>query len=396
MEFFNKPLVDQFKSETTLSDKFFYNLSDLFAIFSRTSIPTKKRLIQQIIGSVCKSSIGPDYSKVLSNNVVNNPDNYDFIAISSIEITNNLTDISGFMIVEKGECGKYPENYCVNLICGTGTGGVLLALYVYIIIQTDAITQKIGLLELANAYYNVGGLCLYQKYGFKFDKDLSSEDCFQYFPPNLPMLVNIDDYGSTKEAQTARLIAILQGVPNSSFIKDSICSLRGYKQTLVSLVLNLELSTDITRSIKMDGGQEDLSEYIYGKYDSPFETADGTMVDYKKLLTYIQSEYEGNTSAFKEAVIAMDDEEAHELLNRFLTPPPLPLPPSQSAPRVTRSSVKAPTTSHVPEEIPPTKSKTKKSGRKTPIFGGRKTTRKMKKTKRKKLTQKRKNIHKSK
>ena len=297
------------------------------------------------------------------------------MAISSIAITpNNLTDISGFMIVEKGECGKYPENYCVNLICGTGVGGVLLALYIYIIIQTVSITDKIGLLELANAYYNVGGLCLYQKYGFKFDEDLSSEDCFKYFPPNLPMLVNIHEYGTRQEEQKARLIAILRGEPNTSFIKDPICSLRGYKQTLVSLVLNLELSTNITRSIKIYGGQEDLSEYIYGKYNSPFETADGTMVYYKKLLEYIQDNYEGNTSAFKEAVIEMDDDEAHDLLNQFLTPPPPPLPPPPPpGPRMTRSSVRATTT-----------------------FGGRKTTRKMKKTKRKKLTQKRKNIHKSK
>jgi hypothetical protein len=46
--------------------------------------------------------------------------------------------------------------------------------------------------------------------------------------------------------------------------------------------------------------------------------------------------------------------------------------------------------------MPSTGSKTKKSGRKTPIFGGRKTTRKMKKNKRKRLTQKRINIHKTK
>lgn len=41
MEFFNKGLVDQFKSDTALSDKFFYHLSDLFTLFRLTSNPKK-------------------------------------------------------------------------------------------------------------------------------------------------------------------------------------------------------------------------------------------------------------------------------------------------------------------------------------------------------------------
>jgi hypothetical protein len=148
-----------------------------------------------------------------------------------------IDSIIGFIIVEKGECKKYLNAYCINLICSrvgveAGIGSLLMGLYLYTIVSHPKLplsinanatypsgkatikyvlienpneissqkpvfstddplipVQHIGILELAGAYQNAPGLCLYEKFGFKYEPLLLKSDCFTDIE-NLPMVLS--------------------------------------------------------------------------------------------------------------------------------------------------------------------------------------------------------------
>jgi hypothetical protein len=152
------------------------------------------------------STIGERY---LNNNITNALDHedFDFIVLTSKldegkrKIKKNAKTV-GFLISQLGECNdrgnKYREIPALNLICApkkhkcnsaspfcqqNGCGVVsriLMFMYLYALKKKNI---KYGILELAGNYCNVGGLCLYNKFGFREDisiKDYVSEDmqCF--------------------------------------------------------------------------------------------------------------------------------------------------------------------------------------------------------------------------
>jgi len=147
-----------------------------------------------------------------------------------------LDSIIGFVIAEKGMCKRYANAYGINLICSRsgvepGIGSLLMGLYLYTIVShpkelssstlitypsgkatiryelieipdevshqkpvfstTDQLIplQHIGILELAGSYLNVPGLCLYEKFGFKYEPLLLKQDCFSDIE-NLPMILS--------------------------------------------------------------------------------------------------------------------------------------------------------------------------------------------------------------
>lgn len=326
MIFFDKSLVDKFAVDYG-STMIFYSYSELFTLF-KAPIKKIRTTLARIIKDSCAANIGDAYSETLSENCIKYPDHFDFIAVASSEIDINeeiqlkYNKIQGFMIVERGECQTYPDNYCVNLICTkSSVGNILMALYIYIIIQRDDIINKIGLLELANAYYNVGGLCLYTKYGFKFDPHLSNEICYPHFTPNLPMIANIEEYGESKEDKTSRLMSILK-TGSGSFEKPSICSVRGNKQKLLGLVLNLQISKYVDMSSRItEKKDKDQYKYIYGIYNIPQTVRDGTKIDYKKLLEIIESEYGGVETFIESGINDINEDQATKLIKLVVTPP---------------------------------------------------------------------------
>jgi hypothetical protein len=151
----------------------------------------------------------------------------------------------GFAITQHNECIKLQNVYCLNLICSKplkdggvkGIGAILLSLYLFSINNNNNKNiPKIGLLELANSYINVGGLCLYSKFGFEYDPNLHGEDCFDD-NNNMPMIVNLTEKYQNRDVNRT-LIEILNG--KNIFDKPYICSLRDIRQTAFGIAKNID------------------------------------------------------------------------------------------------------------------------------------------------------------
>ena len=170
--------------------------------------------------SIENAGIGEDYfNNVFDYTTTENlelRDNYDIVIVIRGNKESDIIpdNICGFMIIEYGECysNENHEIPVLNLICtqanqGEPIGRILLYLYIYTLKYGD-ISYARGLLELANNYNNVGGLCLYNKFGFREDLSLKqkrlleNEDKEYYeegeevcFPDNdtLPMYVDMND-----------------------------------------------------------------------------------------------------------------------------------------------------------------------------------------------------------
>lgn len=150
-----------------------------------------------------------------------------------------LQSVMGFLIVQKGECSFRPDDYAVNLICvkdgaKPGTGQLLIGLYLYTILKRPKPVQ-LGLLELAGGYYNMSGLCLYSKFGFVPNMDLSVRGCFDY-PGNMPMMLDFNRY-DVKSIRDAKNIvcAIVAGDKYHPGFKHPICNVKKNQSALVAL-----------------------------------------------------------------------------------------------------------------------------------------------------------------
>jgi hypothetical protein len=199
-------------------------------------------------------------------------------SIDSIDeiLAYRLSGVVGFIIVELGECKTYPFGYSINLICTNkyapaGSGSILMGLYLYTILchpdktdstditfplgkgmvniveksstpedavsviettftSTEPLTpvQQFGILELASAYRNPGGLCMYEKFGFQYTESMYGSQCFEDFD-NLPMLIDFNTkpgYSElSKEQRQQKIINITAGT-DKGFPKSKICYVR--------------------------------------------------------------------------------------------------------------------------------------------------------------------------
>jgi hypothetical protein len=234
MRFFQENLITDFITLIGKDDMYIYNYDTIKNSKYKSKIP-------QSLKKCCLDSIGLDYLN-RQNRALSSNDDFDLAIITDKSINNitNLTDsIRGFIIVQKGECTKYSYVYCINLICSQHSkGAILIALYLYCINNNSNITDKKGLLELANSYYNMGGLCLYSKFGFQYDNSLYGKDCFDDFN-NLPMIVDLNTKYKDKNTCNQMLKNILLGT-SKGFPKPSICDMRGPRQLLLGVAMNVE------------------------------------------------------------------------------------------------------------------------------------------------------------
>ena len=150
-----------------------------------------------------------------------------------------LRSVVGFLIVQKGECRSFPEDYAVNLICvrdgvAEGVGPILIGLYLYTILERFQTIRhlQLGLLELAGGYYNISGLCLYSKFGFVPSMNLAIPGCFPS-PGNMPMELHFPSKYRARTIDDAKTIicSIVAGSRFHPGFKLPVCNIpRGLKQ----------------------------------------------------------------------------------------------------------------------------------------------------------------------
>jgi hypothetical protein len=262
----------------------------------------------KILGSKICSKIGGTYAKSAVEKAIDltkNEEKFDILIASTrvmedvtLTMEQRLQGVVAFIIVELGECHKYPSAYSINLICAndaaiTGTGSVLMAAFLYTILSHPDNTkptgkirfpkgdsflkvtsktlsngskiekctfgsveplvpvQQIAVLELASAYNNAGGLCMYEKFGFTYDQTMFSDvakgiECFND-RDNLPMLIDFytkPGYAQLdKNGQKQKIVDILIG-SDKGYPKSKICGVRGDYQRLLGMIKSIKLYID--------------------------------------------------------------------------------------------------------------------------------------------------------
>lgn len=246
-------------------------------------------------------------------------------------LQHRLSGVVGFIIVELGECKKYPLAYSINLICTRkkdpvpGIGSVLMAAYLYTILAhpinnsrrlskfpdgnaTIKIVEKVGdagesvyekifqtteqlisvdhraVLELANAYTNPGGLCMYEKYGFQFDADMYSK-CFED-EYNLPMMINFALWPGRVAEKQQKIIDITIGT-DRGFPKSRICSIRDPReQQLLGFLKSILIILKRNKLYKID------NDASYDKFHEAVKLINGShpMTIYEEVINYLESD----------------------------------------------------------------------------------------------------------
>lgn len=267
-----------------------------------------KKFITFLSEHVC-SDIKPAYAKSAVERAIDLTKNekiFDILVASTrliedvtLPIEKRLEGVVAFIIVELGECKKYPLAYSINLICTntkkaiSGTGSILMGSFLYTILSHPNNTnptgeigfpngngylkvtskqlsdgriiesctfgsneplipvQHIAVLELASAYDNPGGLCMYEKFGFTYDQTMFSDPskdihCFSD-RDNLPMIIDFTTKSGyselDNEAKKQKIVNITAGM-DRGFPKSKICSVRGEYQRLLGMVKSIKLYLD--------------------------------------------------------------------------------------------------------------------------------------------------------
>jgi hypothetical protein len=260
LDFFNK---------FELSQQFPILQSQGYTLFNKQDLPRKDNKVDKrnAISILKCNNIGDTYlHKTISLGLVDerHANKTDILYISK----SAETDAVGFIIVEMGECAKKPQVVSIRLICTLlpGLGSTLMAMYLSSIVlfyrKYPRQVEPIGILELANSYINTTGLCLYEKYGFRYDPELVDE-CYNIYGAkyeNLPMstrrnLPLNDGLDLTSNSAMDKIMKIFSG--ETPLLKEPICAIRGESQ-----ILQGELQ-DMQRILTYNvGGMFDDAEFL--------------------------------------------------------------------------------------------------------------------------------------
>ena len=155
------------------------------------------KILLSIVHTSC-NTIGTYYGTMSLLNSILHPEIYETVLAIRPEYSSSanflMSNIGGFLIVQRGECAQMPDAYTVRLICKQKTSDfrspVLLGLYLYVAKEYG---QDYGLLEVGGGHLNTTALCAYDKFGFEEAPELHS-DCFDDGDgDNLPMKVNLNN-----------------------------------------------------------------------------------------------------------------------------------------------------------------------------------------------------------
>lgn len=150
-------------------------------------VPINESLIKSVSHSLTVE--GNDHEMVLITRA-NSPD------FSEISNRNTLaSEVLGFMVLYTGECKMNPTIPALQIICSSGTDKKVAnyLMYLYVKGLKKRGFEK-GLLEVAGGYANTSAMCLYNKYGFREDSLLDTQDCFyqSYLGRTLAMSVDLN------------------------------------------------------------------------------------------------------------------------------------------------------------------------------------------------------------
>jgi hypothetical protein len=242
--FFTNAIVKSYLSNITdqLTNKTIINLDQLEDYFgneirnSYYSIAVRLRQElpkQQICANISKSYLSENLERA-----VEQPGayiNYDtaFLIDTSIpkDVNNIESAIIGFIIVQRNECNQFSNAYALKLICSRkcqNCGFYLLGLYLYSILShpkkndTKLLLEPIiqpsveneayfgppilhmGILELGGSYITTSALCLYTKFGFAINENLTGTNAAGM---SVNCFTNADNIGMIKRFKTDESIS---------------------------------------------------------------------------------------------------------------------------------------------------------------------------------------------
>ena len=258
---------------------------------------------------ICRKGIGEYYLEKTTWNGLGTSNKFD-IAILFNSSDHAYIRPLAFIVVELGECRRYPGVWTVNLICGTrdvpGVGGIMMGLYLFTIFHNTSIEQnnKFGLLELANAYLNVGGLASYSKLGYIIDEHLYSrtnvvkrgsitkrifDNCF-IDRSNLPMRTEM-----LTQERINKIIEILNN-RDRGYVKPPICNIIGDRTNLNDQLFKgvLQLFLGLCKNL-----------ILFLKYNKPVEEqelADSSKINFPWFKTFVLSKLVNTTLAEHERI----------------------------------------------------------------------------------------------
>ena len=214
--FFTERIINKYNEKINNNKLTIVNLEQILLKMDEIdndSDENKISLLQELLPKLVCKNMGEAYTIETVERGTNPKQypNYDICFLINKQ-TNNINEmIKGFLVVQRGECAKYPNVYCLKLICALEQGHLLVGCYLYTIINHPILPsefnkiklypinstqetpiEKIGLLEMSASYENISALCLYTKFGFQEDKSLRGyySNCFRE-ENNLPMIIDL-------------------------------------------------------------------------------------------------------------------------------------------------------------------------------------------------------------
>jgi hypothetical protein len=292
--FFTNSIMESYISQvnTVLGDKIILNQDGFIHYllgddeYAANKQKYLKFMHQSLISSnICQGAIGKAYTDSIISDVFN-PNfsikcEYDiFFILNRNEHASapktweqKFSEILGFCIVKRKGCQKLAKAYVLNLVCsksGANVGNICVGLYLYAILMhpqdtrdtiipikieptmTEVPVLHIGLLELSGGYKNIPGLCLYSKFGFVVDKQISGMDSNCFRDTNNIGMINryIEESSVTIEERKQKIINIVNKV-DPGYEKHVICNTanKEAQKKLVEIYSNIKTNTEQMTSL---------------------------------------------------------------------------------------------------------------------------------------------------
>ena len=278
--FFTYTIINNYNKNINLQGK--YRILNLEQMYEKLNILNGQNeeyniaMLQQSLPNLVCKSISKKYIFETINNSTMVKENIDYdicFLINDLSENNKFEEIiKGFLVVHRNQCPKYPNVYCLKLVCALEQGQLLVGCYLYSILSHPNLPidfnkikkynivypllypenndeyeepyygtpiEKIGLLELSGSYKNINALCLYSKFGFKEDKKLRGyySNCF-IEENNLPMIVIFEGDAKTNINKIIKIVKKEEEI----YKKHIICQITDKK--LQKILIKLYLLRD--------------------------------------------------------------------------------------------------------------------------------------------------------